>query len=92
MTAHLVSEQVVQDVLDRAATAHRRWGRDSLYWATASNDRRMSLLAEEAGEVARALNEGAAGKLADLHHLRLELVQVAAIAVTWIAAVDDGNA
>jgi hypothetical protein len=47
------------------------------------DDRRYVVLGEEFGEVARALLEGEGDA-----HLRAELVQVAAVAVAWIEAID----
>jgi hypothetical protein len=43
---------------------------------------RLTVLVEEVGEVARAVLEG------DTASLRAELVQVAAVAVAWIEALD----
>lgn len=43
---------------------------------------KLSVLAEEFGEVARALLDG------DLQHLRQELIQVAAVAVAWAESLD----
>lgn len=53
----------------------------------------MTVLAEEVGEVAMAINDHRhAGEFADpvaaLHEMRTELVQVAAMAVAWIDAID----
>lgn len=44
---------------------------------------RMSVLTEEVGEVARAINEH------DAKNLREELIQVAAVAVRWIEHLED---
>lgn len=52
-----------------------------------SNDRRLSILVEEVGEVARA-SLGQAGAVQDGGNLRKELVQVAAIALAWIEGID----
>lgn len=43
---------------------------------------RLPVLVEEVGEVARAIQTG------DLDNLREELVQVAAVAVAWVEAID----
>lgn len=44
---------------------------------------RLSVLTEEVGEVAMALNDG------DLAHAREELVQVAAVAVAWLEVLEE---
>lgn len=53
------------------------------------DDRRFTVLGEEFGEVARSLLEtGYGGPEGGDAHLRSELVQVAAVAVAWIEAID----
>ena len=69
------TERTRQDTLAAAG----RWGGESV--ATISDDRRLRVLVEEVGEVARALEE-------DDSQLRVELVQVAAVAVAWLEAFD----
>lgn len=44
---------------------------------------KLSVLTEEVGEVAKAINDG------DLQNLREELVQVAAVAIAWLETFDD---
>jgi NTP pyrophosphatase (non-canonical NTP hydrolase) len=56
---------------------------------------RLAMLAEEVGEVAKETLGQAEGKLAhdndvDRASLRKELIQVAAVAVAWIEALDRG--
>jgi NTP pyrophosphatase (non-canonical NTP hydrolase) len=51
----------------------------------------MSILAEEIGEAAQATNEAnfkSGSTPGDFTQLRAELVQVAAVAVAWIEAID----
>lgn len=51
----------------------------------------LTVLTEEVGESANAVlssRPGAEYELEWLHHLRTELVQVAAVAVNWIECVD----
>lgn len=54
------------------------------------NDRRLAILAEEFGEVARAVLElaYASDPAFDAAHLRDELVQVAAVSVAWVEEID----
>lgn len=81
--------------------AHRKHGETSMESCDPLADRRLRVLTEEVGEVARVLNdrehkrsEGASPFwLAEVDrtaraHLRSELIQVAAMAVSWIAALD----
>jgi hypothetical protein len=54
---------------------------------------RYLVLGEEVGEVANAVLEAGYGNSAsDDAHLREELVQVAAVAVAWVEAIDARNA
>jgi len=48
---------------------------------------RLAVLAEEFGEVANAVLETSYGADGD-EHLREELIQVAAVAVAWVEAID----
>lgn len=54
-----------------------------------SHDQRYTILGEEFGEVGHELNEGIV-KTIDKKKLRKELVEVAAVAVAWIEAIDKG--
>jgi hypothetical protein len=49
---------------------------------------RFLVLGEEVGEVANAVLEAGYGSIVDDEHLREELVQVAAVAVAWVEAID----
>jgi hypothetical protein len=57
---------------------------------------KLAVLAEEFGEVARAVNDwgqtpqSKGGAAADDAHLREELIQTAAVAVAWAEALDRG--
>jgi NTP pyrophosphatase (non-canonical NTP hydrolase) len=48
----------------------------------------LAVLAEEFGEVARVVAEMVAGKPIDTGHLREELIQVAAVCVSWVEGID----
>ena len=74
------TERTRQDTLAAAG----RWGGESV--ATISDDRRLRVLVEEVGEVARALDWHQ--DLEEDGQLRAELVQVAAVAVAWLEALD----
>ena len=58
-----------------------KWGRRPGYWP-ASQDRKLAVLVEEVGEVAEAILTDSKGKPAQ--DIRMELVQVAAVAVAWL--------
>lgn len=78
--------------------AHRKHGSTSMESCDPLADRRLRVLVEEVGEVARVLNDaehivlGRADEESERAlvpiRLREELVQVAAMAVAWIAALD----
>jgi NTP pyrophosphatase (non-canonical NTP hydrolase) len=74
------------DVETECQEQEKRWGLNS---DRASQDPCLWLvvLAEEFGEVARELCEGW-GAIVSLERLRAEIVQVAAVAVSWIEALD----
>lgn len=89
------------EIVAERARAHAKHGATSMESCDPLADRRLRVLTEEVGEVARVLNDREHG-LGDLAYsgrydvieriamrdLRAELVQVAAMAVAWIAAVD----
>lgn len=79
------------------ARAHRKHGATSMESCAPLADRRFRVLAEEVGEVAKALNDAehadpmliaAEVEAATRYEVRAELIQVAAMAVAWIAALD----
>lgn len=59
----------------------KRYGRNG--FAGLSNDKRNTILAEEIGEVARAVLEGDRANLED------ELIDVAQVVVAWLETIDD---
>ncbi len=85
----LLSEGLLFEVAEEADRAHRKHGESSMYYPGTSHERRLAILAEEAGEVARELNEAAASGHLDLGRLRAEAIQVAAVALTWAQAIGD---
>jgi hypothetical protein len=66
-----------RDRQDNLAAAGR-WGGATI--ATVDDGRRLAVLVEEVGEVARALQDGT--------DPAVELVQVAAVAVAWLEALE----
>jgi hypothetical protein len=68
----------------RASLAH---GADSMEAAPVDSLRRLAILLEEVGEVAKEFNEAAIGRRpVDLVRLRRELIQTAAMAAAWAEA------
>jgi hypothetical protein len=74
-----------RDRQERAVAAGRHLGWCSCADPSTPTEYRLAVLAEEFGEVAKALNEMRVGEPADL---RAELVQVAAVATAWIEGLD----
>lgn len=83
----ILSSKTIRAIQQEVDYAHKVHGEDSMYSPKSSNDRRLAILVEEVGEVAAELNEAASGNL-DETNLRLELIQVAAMAATWLEALD----
>lgn len=77
-----------QQITDERRRAHAKHAEHSMDGLDTWSPARLPVLVEEVGEVARALNDLALDS-AD-GDLRSQLVQVAAMAVAWIAALD-GN-
>lgn len=74
---------ILAELAGERASQERKWGGRSVA-SVSDPSRAVVILTEELGEVARAAHDG------DLAHYRLELVQVAAVAVAMIEAVDAG--
>ena len=60
----------------------QKWGRENVLWKSNPHVK-MTVLTEEIGEAAMALNDG------ELEHLREELVQCAAVCVAWLEAIHE---
>jgi NTP pyrophosphatase (non-canonical NTP hydrolase) len=85
----ILTEDLLQDVIDEAQRAHEKHGPNSMLYG--SDAKGLRILMEEVGEVARAMNEFALANidlLAYQKELRAELVQCAAMCTTWIARLD----
>jgi NTP pyrophosphatase (non-canonical NTP hydrolase) len=88
---------VWDEIVAERRRAHAKHGTTSMESCDRFADRRLRVITEEVGEVARVLNDrehASAGTVRDEYDtvaaavLRAELVQVAAMAVAWIAALD----
>ena len=75
-----MEDNIYYDIRQERALQDQKWGSQrenpTLLWA--------AILTEEVGEVNRAILDKA-----DAQHLRAELVQVAAVAVAWMEAIDN---
>lgn len=71
--------EAMEYVFDELDHISKKWGRKDGEFPV-NDHRKMSILTEELGEVAMALNDGL------LHEVKDELIQVAAVAVAWLMA------
>jgi NTP pyrophosphatase (non-canonical NTP hydrolase) len=55
--------------------------------AETPDSKKLMVLLEEAGEVARAIREAEHGLRREHHDLKTELIQVAAVCVAWLEAL-----
>ena len=91
MTGHqqfMCRRVLLGDVLNERMSQHDTWGEqnhDDSLW--------LAVLMEEVGEAATAVVSAAAhGEHREVGRLRDELVQVAAVAVQWVEAIDRRDA
>lgn len=83
----LLSDLTRSAIQAEATRAHILHGEKSMLYG--SNDRRFRILGEEVGEVARELNDAdIEGRSVDKDKIEKELIQVAAMAATWIEALN----
>ncbi len=85
-TLQVLGEVAAERSRQETLSAEKR--ADGLSWLTCASplmhDRdKLAILTEELGEVARELCDARAEKRAPASNLRVELIQVAAIAVAW---------
>ena len=79
-----VQEQVLLDIKSARAIADQKWGTEESipFFNFASDDRILTILTEEVGEVARALLDG------DPDNLRLELLDIAQVVTAWLERIE----
>jgi hypothetical protein len=82
----VLSDVTLSAVQAEASGAHARFGEHSMLGSAVTESDRLAILTEEVGEVARELNEDRLGRLPeDWRDRRVkELIQVAAVALTWV--------
>lgn len=101
MSDLVLSELTLDAIQAEATRAHLKHGENSMLGAGQTDDRRLAILTEEVGEVAKELNDAAIRQSAypstaaavgtlDRDALVKELIQVAAMAATWIEALEGG--
>lgn len=93
MSYPIYAEQPIADIMDERARQDdlKRAGRFAYTCADPelSHAERLTVLGEEFGEVCHEVNEAIGGRTElDRAALRNELVQVAAVCVAWIEAID----
>jgi len=85
----VLSDLTLSAVQAEATGAHAKHGDHSMLGPSQTDDRRLAILTEEVGEVARELNDAAIGdRPIDRDKLVKELIQVAAMAATWVEALE----
>jgi hypothetical protein len=85
----LLSELTLGAINEEATRAHIVHGDNSMMGFKYSASDRLSILMEEVGEVAREINDARLGRRpADKDKLVIELIQVAAMAATWVEFLD----
>ena len=92
MLQKIKSEQIGREVFSERMRAHLKHGDKSTESQSWTSPVFLTVLVEEIGEVAKAINEyrvftNQPHRLA--HELRAELIQVAAMCEAWIVAIDD---
>jgi hypothetical protein len=87
---HLVLSGLTLTAVQAEATrAHLKHGEHSMLGAQVSDDRRLAILTEKVGEVARELNDTEiAGRAVDRDKLVKELIQSAAMCASWVEALE----
>ena len=88
----VLSPITLSAVQAEATGAHAKHGEHSMLGVAVTESDRLAILTEEVGEVARELNEDRLGNLGDDWKIRRvkELIQVAAMALTWVEHLEGG--
>ena|ERR1700746_3767546 len=85
----IISMKILNAVVAEATKAHDKHGLESMLYGP--DDKSLRILIEEVGEIAREMNELALGNRTPeeyVTNLGNELIQVAAMAVTWRAKLE----
>jgi hypothetical protein len=85
----VLSDLTLSAIQAEATRAHLKHGEHSMLGPQASDDRRLAILTEEVGEVARELNDAEIeGRPVDRDKLVKELIQSAAMCASWVEALE----
>lgn len=79
----MATRDVLLEVLEERRRQEKKWGQQNHgagYWAL--------VLGEEVGEACKSALDNFTGETEDAQTVRRELIQVAAVAVNWIEAID----
>jgi hypothetical protein len=88
----VLSDLTLSAIQAEATRAHLKHGEHSMLGANVSDDRRLAILTEEVGEVARELNDAAIdGRPVDRDKLVKELIQTGAMCASWVEALEGGS-
>jgi NTP pyrophosphatase (non-canonical NTP hydrolase) len=86
-----IEDILLRLLVDERRRAHAKHGTKSMESLDAFAERRLRIFVEEVGEVAAVLNDHDLGLLNEQTaraNLREELLQVAAVTLTWLANLD----
>ncbi len=87
----VLSELTLAAIQAEATRAHLRHGEHSMLGTAQTDERRLAILTEEVGEVARELNDAAIdGRPADRDKLVKELIQAGAMCAAWVEHLEGG--
>jgi hypothetical protein len=90
-TSLVLSDLTLQAIQAEATRAHLRHGDHSMLSPAQTDDRRLAILTEEVGEVARELNDAAIeGRPVDRDKLVKELIQTGAMSASWVEYLEGG--
>jgi NTP pyrophosphatase (non-canonical NTP hydrolase) len=88
----VLSDMTLSAIQAEATRAHIRHGKNSMLNAHYGDAQRLAILTEEVGEVAHEMNELMLGNIERSEYkdkIEKELIQVAAMAATWIEALNN---
>lgn len=89
VTESTVRADIFDEVRAERARAHAKHGDTSMESSAPDTLRRLAILTEEVGEVAKEFNDAEHdGRSVDQTKLRKELIQVAAMAAAWADACE----
>jgi NTP pyrophosphatase (non-canonical NTP hydrolase) len=85
----VLSDLTLSAIQAEATRAHLLHGQHSML-GRKTDDRRLAILTEEVGEVAQELNDAQISGGTDRDKLVRELIQVAAMAASWVEYLEGG--